>query len=551
MKIPCTGLAALIAVSCAWSAQAAGSASHPNIVFILADDIGMGDLGRFHEVLTGTPPLIPTPNLDRLCREGMMFTDARLPASLCAPNRFSLMTGSYPYRSRPAGTWNRTTSSGFHFGREEGDRLENPHLTIGSVLQKAGYRTAYFGKMHLGGDFFDSEGRIVRNLPQEELEKIDFSRRFENGLLEHGFDYTFVTPDGIQGPVYMWFENDQFLPISRMAERVEGLAAEPASVLRRFAKGDTVGYGEMIAPGWGDSRFDTSEHGLIMGHFAREFLENHVRDHPEQPFLLYYATPAIHTPLTPEKDLRGASQLDARADFVMDLDRQVGRLLETLDRLGLADRTMVIFTSDNGGGTKGGEKTIAAGQHPNAHFRSVKGSIYEGGVRVPFLWKSLQHPVVPTGLVCSQQISAIDWIPTVIEIVGGTIAEDQHMDSTSIVPLLTSNDPDREKPVRLWHFHRGDVNDTRNGVRMDDAQGRWILLQATEKRPLELYNLTTDISQTKNLVEGYHRPGDLPSHHSQKDRVQTMTEWLRTYGHPSSPRSMPVPTALRVLSPGN
>ena len=132
--------------------------SLPNIVFFLADDIGWADPGRYHEHYSGNDAKVPTPNLDRLCDQGMMFLDAQLPAALCAPNRFCIMTGNYTQRSRPWGTWNRTATSAFHFGNAKNDRIDNPHETIGTALKKKGYRTAYLGKMHFGGDFFGSIG---------------------------------------------------------------------------------------------------------------------------------------------------------------------------------------------------------------------------------------------------------------------------------------------------------------------------------------------------------------------------------------------------------
>jgi arylsulfatase A len=537
-------LAATLSVSVSFAAPP--QRPLPNVVFILADDAGIADIARYHEHFMGTPAAVPTPHLDRLCREGMLFTDAQLPAALCAPNRFSLLTGSNPNRSRTTGTWNRTSSTGLHFERTENAREQNPHRTIGSVLQDAGYRTGYFGKMHIGGDFFAPDGTLLRNQPNDRLGEIDYTRRFENGMLAHGFDTTFVSPDGIQGPMYAWFENDRYVPVSDFAARVPGLAADgPPSVLRAFAKGERVGHGEMLVPGWGDSRFDTSEHGPILGHFATRFIEDHVASHPDRPFFVYYATPAIHEPLTPEADLVGASGLDLRADFVMDLDRQVGRLLAALDRLKIADNTLVIFTSDNGGAIKGGARMIAAGQHPNGPFRGNKATIYEGGHRVSFVWKwgdgSATGSHIPPGVVCNQLVSVLDWVPTLLQLVGApAAAKDQHMDSTSLLPLLTSHEPDTLPPVRRWHLHRGDVQDPRVAARLNDEAGKWLLIQPTDTRPMELYDLATDLAQKNNFVDGHPAPAELPADHPQYARVQKMDRWLTEHARPRAPRTTAV-----------
>jgi arylsulfatase A-like enzyme len=547
----------------------------PNIVFFFADDIGWADPGRYHEFYADginqpIPAPVPTPNLNRLCDEGMMFTDAQLPAALCAPNRFCVMTGNYSQRSRPTGTWNRTASSAFHFGNSEDDRINNPHKTAGDLLQAAGYRTAYFGKMHFGGDFYDSDGKLLRSLNNSELHRIDYARRFDNGLRDHGFDYTFVTPDGIQGPVYAYFENDLFRPVSSFAAEVDGVSISGPSYLRSFTTGDTVGNGEMIQDGYGDSEFDTSEHGPILAHFAREFIEDHVTNHPRNPFMLYYATPAIHVPHTPSTAgilADGATGLGERADFVYDLDQQLGLLLEMLDDLDIADNTIVIFTSDNGGypgiNGRGGDGMVDAGQWPNGPLRANKGSIYEGGHRVPFIWKwgdgTEAGSVIRPGSVCGQLVSVIDWVASVVDLTGGAITADQQYDAVSLLPLLFSNAPDTEDPVRTMHYYH--CKDQR-GIRMNDSDGKWFYKRTGT---IELYDLATDIAQSANLVEGYSTLADVPGSHPHKARLQAMDNWYlahnatydarsetaHDYGSspPKTPIPVPVPAPHFAINP--
>ncbi len=513
----------------------------PNIVFFLADDIGWADPGRYHEHYSGNKAKVPTPNLDKLCDEGMMFLDAQLPAALCAPNRFSIMTGNYTQRSRPWGTWNRTASSAFHYGNANDDRIDNPHETIGTALKKKGYKTAYFGKMHFGGDFFDTNGTILRDQPNDELGQIDFSKRFRNGLLDHGFDYTFVTPDGIQGPLYAYFENDRYIPISSFANDVEGVTVSANSILKDFTKGERVGNGEMIQLGYGDSEFDTSEHGPILTHFAQRFMEDHVQNNNDSPFLLYYATPAIHVPLTPSTEgieASGHSQIGPRADFVYDLDAQLGLLLDKLKELGIDKNTIVIFTSDNGGATSGGQAQIAAGQDPNGPLRGKKMSIYEGGHRVPMIWKwgdgTANGSVIPPNTKCEHLVSVMDWVASVIDLAGGEIAYDQHYDSISILPLLFTEEPDELPAPRNFHFYS--IGDYR-GVRMNDDQGKWFYKRVNVDGIVELYDIINDLEQTTNLVDGYASISEIPDNHPHKERIEVMENWFNAHKATFSPRT--------------
>ena len=513
----------------------------PNIVFFLADDIGWADPGRYHEHYSGNKAKVPTPNLDKLCDEGMMFLDAQLPAALCAPNRFSIMTGNYTQRSRPWGTWNRTASSAFHYGNANDDRIDNPHETIGTALKKKGYKTAYLGKMHFGGDFFDTNGTILRDQPNDELGQIDFSKRFRNGLLDHGFDYTFVTPDGIQGPLYAYFENDRYIPISSFANDVEGVTVSANSILKDFTKGERVGNGEMIQLGYGDSEFDTSEHGPILTHFAQQFMEDHVQNNNDSPFLLYYATPAIHVPLTPSTEgieASGHSQIGPRADFVYDLDAQLGLLLDKLKELGIDKNTIVIFTSDNGGATSGGQAQIAAGQDPNGPLRGKKMSIYEGGHRVPMIWKwgdgTANGSVIPPNTKCEHLVSVMDWVASVIDLAGGEIAYDQHYDSISILPLLFTEEPDELPAPRNFHFYS--IGDYR-GVRMNDDQGKWFYKRVNVDGIVELYDIINDLEQTTNLVDGYASISEIPDNHPHKERIEVMENWFNAHKATFSPRT--------------
>ena len=227
----------------------------PNVVFILADDVGYGDIG----VYGGK---VPTPNIDSLAQQGMLFTDAHSPAALCAPSRYSLLTGSYPYRNgRPGGSWDVNNSSAFSVN---GDRTEaGRHITVGEIMQNAGYRTAFFGKMHLGGDVYNENGEVIRE--KHKLNTMDFSRGVGDGLNEHGFDYWLGLLSGIQHEPYAYFENGNYKPIDP-----EDPADNSSTHLLKngFYKVSENGLSEIVeagrVPARADINYDSSQAGIIL-----------------------------------------------------------------------------------------------------------------------------------------------------------------------------------------------------------------------------------------------------------------------------------------------
>ena len=610
----------------------------PNIVFIFADDLGVGDVAYYHEYFInqgmvsqshfnydGTTPetVISTPNMDRICAEGMIFTDAQLPASLCAPNRFCVLTGNTTIRSRDNGTWGHTESSGLNYGGGRssptnklmnyangvvvvddsgnqvtglingyGDRRNDPHDTIGDILQAAGYRTGFFGKMHIGGDYFDWDGDVLRNSKFGQgsgqslnaYDAYDFSQQFDQGMLDHGFDYTFVSPDGIQGKLYMYFENDRYKPIDSFDQAVEdwwpgsltASAIGNSSVLKYFQETRFTGtavtgpfegaysantvyddkgklvttsgtsemvntHGEIYSIGFGDSRFDTSEHGPVLAYHAVKFIEEHVTAQPDQPFMLFYAAPAVHVPLTPSLHARGSTGLGPRSDFVVDLDQQIGKILEVIDTLNIADNTLVILSSDNGGTMIGNARSeTSERQHPSGPWRGAKSSIYEGGHRVPLAFKWGNNTdlksVINPGTVCDQHVSVIDLAASLMDLTGQSTASNQHQDSVSLLPLLMSETPSSASPIRTHHFYTINKSTAYNkSVRIDDTDGKWLyLLPYTHSgtnmlQEFELYNLATDPGQQSNLVSGYTAVADVPDGNIYKAKLEALEGWFEIH----------------------
>ena len=476
----------------------------PNVVFILADDVGFGDVG----VYGGK---VPTPNIDRLAQQGMRFTDAHSPAALCAPSRFSLLTGSHPYRNgRAGGTWDVDTSSGFS---HNGDRTRaGRHITVGEILQKAGYRTAFFGKMHLGGDVRDGDGELIRE--KNKLNTMDYSRGFGDGLDEHGFDYWLGLASGIQHEPFAYFENGKFVPVDpdKPADNSSTRLLNDG-----FYRVSGNGLSEIVeaakVPARGDVDYDSSQVGITLTNAAVDFIDRHVKENQasgkDQPFLVYFASQAIHVPHSPPFDFDGdPSTIDEQvygktgamtSDVLYELDLQVGKIISKLEEKGIADDTLILFTSDNGALwpdiTHYGDPT----HDNNGPLRGYKASVYEGGHRVPFIAKwgdgTKAGSMIPPDTVSGQLIMGQDWVATMYELTRQNMQEDQAMDSVSLLPVLTGKQPESE-PLREFALYQA-------GAAYEGAvrEGSLVLVVDKDNKATELYDLATDLGQKNNLID--------------------------------------------------
>jgi len=498
----------------------------PNVVMIMADDIGWSDIAacRIQQGLADTP--IPTPNMDRLVAQGMMFTDAHAPAALCAPTRFSMLTGSNPYRNgRQWGTWSLKESSAFNANRQ--------HITVAEVMQAAGYRTAFIGKMHFGGDPKDAGG----NITHEESE-IDFSRKIGDLTTAHGFDYSFGSHQGIQNSPYLYLENDRFAPVD------PGRPADNSSVTN-WSTGSypgANGTSEIQRQGRGDVDWDSSQTGIRYSDKAVAFIEDHVANHPGQPFLLYYMSQAIHVPHTPPIDFApnpdgtpgtppnepalGAGGGDMTADMVYELDLQVGKIMQALEDEGVANNTLVFLTSDNGGLGAGVDWGIA-GYDSTGVLAGNKGQIWEGGHRVPFIARwgdgTPGGSKIAPGSVSDQLICSHDWVAAMYALTEQDMAVDQAVDAVNILPVLLGRQPPGE-PVREFLLHQGNKDHVEPYAL---RQGDYVLLLDQSKNPSKLFNLAADLSQTSNLV------GDP----NQQSRITTMEALYKQHDEANDPRS--------------
>lgn len=340
----------------------------PNILLILADDLGYGSLGCYGA------SLVKTPALDRLAREGRRFTQAYAPGSVCSPSRYGLLTGRY--------LWRTPVDHGFGLGDRDPLILELDRFNLASMAKRAGYATAAIGKWHAG-------------LGREQMTNWD--QPLNPGPLSIGFDHFFGLAANVANHPHAYIQGDLLL------DRVpnQPVAIEGAGPARK-----TLGIEPLRQPEQVLSRL-TQE--------AIRWLDGNRK----QPFFLYFAPNAIHDPITPSQPFTG-SPLGRYGDFIAELDASAGRLLEALDRFKLTDRTLVLFTSDNGGvvspNAAESKAAMDQGLAINGPLRDGKHSVYEGGFRVPFL---LRWPGrIPANEVSSQLFCFTDVLPTLASILG-------------------------------------------------------------------------------------------------------------------------------------
>jgi len=460
------GVGAAAALAVPRIARGASAVNKPNIVFILADDMGYGDVGCYNG-----DSRIPTPHMDRLAREGVRFTDAHSPSAVCTPTRYGILTGRYCWRTRLT----RGVIGGYTPPLIEPDRL-----TVASFLKRQGYATACIGKWHLGLGWVRQDGDPATGA------NVDFTKPIHGGPTDVGFDYAYFTAacPTMDGP-FCFIEND----------RTVGIPDKPIFV----DKTKPAEYGRprpgLVAPGYVLEDVDPT-----FTRKAVEFIERSRKENPDRPFFAYVALSAPHTPWLPPAFVQGKSRDGPRGDLVFLFDWCVGQIVETLERLGLADNTLLIVASDNGPheGTSGHK---SAGDH-----RGYKSHTWEGGHRVPFIarWPGRIKP----GAVSAEPICLTDLMATCAAILGDRLPADAGPDSYNILPALLGEKlghPIREALVS--HSVYG-VFAVRRGpwklILENQDSGGWVAPAGTAPKPGtpgQLYNLDEDPAEQKNLFD--------------------------------------------------
>lgn len=459
----------------------------PNIVYILADDLGYGDVSCYNP----SEGLISTPNIDGLAAQGMRFTDAHSPSSVCTPTRYALLTGQYAFRSRlPVGVL-----------RGYGRSLIDPNsYTVGAFLRGQGYSTAVVGKWHLGLDWHLKEGHEnalqsgsygVRDngmVSDTDPSHIDFSIPPAGGPLSRGFDYSFILPASLDMEPYCFLRNDTLTELPNGYTQGNDLNTGYTGAFWRPGK---------MAPSF--------EFDQVLNQFTLQATKWLRSRSSAQPFFLYLPFSGPHTPWVPTSDFIGKSQAGTYGDFVQLVDHAVGTVVRTLDSLGLDENTIVIFASDNGPFWR--PAFIERFKHRAAgNWRGMKGDIYEGGHRIPFIvrWPGR---IVP-GTVSNAPTTLANLAATCADVLGTRLGTGDAQDSYSILPVLiqeTDTVPGQRAIVHhssLGHF----------AVR----QGQWKLIDkggsggfsepslvsAMSGKPRgQLYNLKEDPGETNDLYD--------------------------------------------------
>ena len=467
-------------------AAAAPARSNPNIVFILADDMGYGDMA-----CQNPDSKIPTPNLDRLAEEGIRFTDAHSPSAVCTPTRYGLLTGRYCWRTRLKKSvlwcWDRPL-------------IEADRLTAAKLLKGLGYDTACVGKWHLGMDWPTKDGRPPvgqgKTRVADSGANVDFTKPIANGPTTRGFDYYFGTAVP-NFPPYCFVEN----------ERTVGIPTKPKPASMFGCPGPML-------EGW-------KLEGILPGlmHKAVEYIDakgergrgDAFRQSPGAPFFLYMPLTAPHTPIAPAKQFRGASRAGAYGDFVHQVDHVVGQVLAALKRGGFEDNTLVIFTSDNGSPARDGKDMNGAtrsvlrfGHNPSGRLRGIKADVWDGGHRVPFVarWPGRIKP----GTTSDETTCHTDLIATCAAVVGVELPADAGEDSYNILPALLGEklaEPIREATV---HHSGGGMFAIRQGkwkLVLGLGSGGWTKVSTAAKKKKgikgQLYDLAADPAEKNNL----------------------------------------------------
>lgn len=457
------------------------AADKPNFIFILCDDLGYGDVKCLNP-----EGKIATPNMDRIAREGVIFTDAHTPSSVCTPTRYGTLTGRYNWRTK--------LQKGV-LGGLSPHLIAPDRLTVASMLKAQGYHTACIGKWHLGMDWVLKKDESVSEMTIESRQQawsVDFTQPATNGPNRVGFDSYFGISASLDMVPYCFIQNDRVTAQPTEDRELEMVHGEGSKFTRKgpAAPGFT---GYEVLPTFADKA-----EALI-----QERAEAAKTGHP---FFIYLPLTAPHTPILPNSEWRGKSGLNAYGDFVMETDAIVGRVLKALDDQGLAQNTVVILTSDNGCSLSANyPELLAKGHNPSGKLRGHKADIYEGGHRVPFL---VRWPAkVQAGQSTTQLTCLTDFMATAADIVGASLPETAAEDSFSFLPALLGQ---KEASMRqsLVHHSIGGHFAIREGkwkLALCPGSGGW-----SEPRPgkeakdapaLQLFDLEKDLGEQTNLQD--------------------------------------------------
>lgn len=452
----------ILSEGCQPSGQIAGN--RPNIIYILADDLGIGDVSAYNP-----QSKIITTAIDAIARNGLLFSDAHSGSSVCTPTRYGILTGRYAWRTRLAEgvSWTYDT----HL-------IDPERLTVASYLKEHGYQTACIGKWHLGLDWGkNADGAF------------DFTLPIQNGPNQNGFDYFFGITASLDIPPYFYIEND--LITAHSIDTIE--AMEGKKFWRRSAIGNDFVHEEVLP---------------VLTEKALQYIDE--KSQEKAPFFLYFPLTAPHTPILPTPDFLAKSGTNEYGDFVLMVDDVVRQIVDAVKKAGIQENTMIIFTSDNGCSPMADFAELeAAGHDPSYIYRGHKADIYEGGHRIPFI---VQWPgKIQTRSTSDQIICLTDLLATVAGIVGTPIPPGAGEDSYDLTPLFT--DPGMSTPVREATVHHSihgcfSIRQSDWKICFCPGSGGWSYPTPKEAAgmnlpPVQLFNLRDDPAEEKNIADAH------------------------------------------------
>ncbi|VGO13147.1 Arylsulfatase [Pontiella desulfatans] len=454
-----------------FSGAAAWAASEkPNIIYILADDLGYGDV----QCLNPKQGKIPTPGMDRLAAQGMVFTDAHSSSSVCTPTRYGILTGRYNWRSK----LQKSVLWGFSQPLIAPDRL-----TVAGFLKEQGYNTGMVGKWHLGLGLRSPDGKPTKGM-KGGVDSVDWKARITGGPVDLGFDYWYGIAASLDMPPYIYIENDRFVG--------------ECTTMKAFHR-DGAAHADFEA-------IDTLD---VIGDKSVEYIRQQTAG---KPFFLYVPLTSPHAPILPTEPWQGKSELGVYADFVMHTDAVVAQITAAVDASGLAGNTMIIVTSDNGcskvcdgaKGDKGGLDFLKKlGHYPNAHYRGSKSDIWDGGHRVPFI---VRWPAgVKAGTSCDEVICLTDLMATCAELTDTQLPATAGEDSVSFAPALKGQPIASSRKGVVHHSISGQFA-YRSGkwkLLLTKGSGGWTKEQMTDDSPAQLYDMEADPGEQNNLYKSH------------------------------------------------
>ena len=476
-------------------AGGAPSPAGPNILYVLCDDLGYGDV----HCLNPNRGKIATPNMDRLGGQGMIFTDAHSGSSVCTPTRYGILTGRYCWRSR---------LQSYVLGGNDPPLIARDRLTVGALLRQHGYATACIGKWHLGMQF-------AKRMYREPI---------LDGPAQHGFDYFFGISASLDMPPFVYIENDRFTEVPTVKKT--WLRTGPAA--KDFEAVDVLPTLVRKAAAYIGSHAAAAKSG--------------------KPFFLYLALNSPHTPILPTKEFQGRSGLGPYGDFVMETDWALGQVLEAVDRAGVADHTLVVFASDNGCSPAADIPALQRqGHYPSAVFRGYKADIWDGGHRIPFLvrWPGKVKPDSRS----DQLICLTDLMATCAELLHDKLPANAGEDSVSILPALLGTD---RRPLReaVVHHSINGMFAVRQGnwkLELCPGSGGWGDPSDPRARQqglpaIQLYDMRRDVGERSNQQSNH------------PEVVRRLSQLLESYvaqgrSTPGTPQKNDVPVDIWKVKP--